>query len=331
MEATFQGAARPPSRTPKTKKPVRIIPNWPPSGAIAARIANNGNFWTHARSVGLENPWDLIIFNFQTEDPLEVNWYLQKAVGCWLVGPAGNFDFQDALTNDGKDGLIYIPRNGWRPPASFKKGSGAGTFIMGVRHSVAAILRDLSVKMPTIAYGATVMRPQDYRTIADLIDTNVVSIEIDPGLVGNGGYSPEDKAIILKHMPRIGNAKHAASIANEAVHVITHYREIPHDVLRNEYVSTVAGAIAMGVTSERVLNEKVNPTDHENWGYYYSGWVWINLLKPKGIWHLHLTQLDQQFEHPNNSTTPNAFAALKDSMRENYGKKAGTTKIPLWD
>lgn len=331
MAATFLGPARNPTRTPKMKTPARIIANWPPIGSVEARIATDGNFWTHARSVGLENPWDLIIFNFQTEDPLEVNWYLQKAVGCWRVGPAGNFGFQSSLTDDGNDGLIYIPRKGWRPPSSFKKGSGAGTFIMGVRHSAAAILRDLSVRMPTLAYGATVMRPQDYRTIADLIETNELSIDIDPGLDGNGGYRPDDKAIVLKFMPRIGNANHAASLANEAVHAITHYREIPHDWLRNEYVSTVAGATAMGVTNERVLNEKVDPARHSNWGYYYSGWVWINLLKPKGTWHLNLTQLDHKFEHPNMSTTPNAFDALKEAMHKSYGKKAGIIRIPEWD
>jgi len=312
------------------KKPKTLISEWPPKGAVATRWATDGNFWTHARAVGRANPWDLIIFNFQTEDPREVNWYLQQAVGCWRLDPTGNFKFDSSLTSDGTDGMIYVPPESWSPPARFSKGSGAGTFMTGIHHSAAAILRGLSHRMPTIRHGATTMRPRDYQTIADLIETNEISIDVNPDRGGPAGYLAEEKAIKLKFKPRIGNARHAASLANEAVHAATHYYEIPHNVLRNEYVSTVAGAVAMGLTSERVLRHFINPRRFRNWGYYYSGWVWNNLLKPRGVWTLDLEDLDEQFEHPYLSTTANPLSELKGSM-SHYEWKKEVDVIPEWE
>ncbi|GAB4511140.1 MAG: hypothetical protein Tsb0019_06310 [Roseibium sp.] len=312
------------------KKPATLIPAWPPSGAAEARWANEGNFWTHARSVGRENPWDLIIFNFQTQDPREVNWYLQQAVGCWRLDPAGNFKFDSSLTSDGEDGIIYVPPQSWTPPAHFSRGSGAGTFMAGIQNAAATILRDLSVRMPTVRYGATIMRPQDYKTVADLVENKEISIDIDPDRGSPAGYSPDDKAIRLKFFPRIGNARHAASLANEAVHAATHYHEIPHNMLRNEYVSTVAGAIAMGLTSERVLLRYINPARFKNWGYYYSGWVWNHFFKPRGIWSIDLEDLDVQFEHPFLSTTANPLSELKTAMTA-YGWKGPHDSFPQWD
>jgi len=331
MVVTFPGPARKPSPGfPKMKKPATLISTWPPKGAVEARWATEGNFWTHARSVGRKNPWDLIIFNFQTQDPKEVNWYLQQAVGCWRLDPGGNFKFDSALTNDGKDGIIYIPPPSWTPPAHFSRGSGAGKFMSGIQNAAATILRDLSVRMPALRYGATTMRPQDYRTIADLIESQEMSIDIDPDRGGPAGYSSEDKAIVLKYSPRIGNARHAASLANEAVHAATHYYEIPHNMLRNEFVSTVAGAIAMGLTSERVLLRHINPKTFKNWGYYYSGWVWNHLFRPRGIWSIDLEDLDAQFEHPFLTTTANPMSELKVAMAH-YGWKGSYDDFPQWD
>ncbi len=332
MSSIFPGAARSPAPgVPKMKKPKSLISTWPPKDAAAARWATDGNFWTHARAVGRQNPWDLIIFNFQTQDPLEVNWYLQNAVGCWRLDPSGNFKFDSSLTADGKDGIIYVPSSSWVPPAHFSKGSGAATFMAGVNNSAATILRDLSRGMPTISHGATTMRAQDYRKIAELIETNAITIDVDPDLGGRGGYLDDEKAIKLRFMPRIGNARHASTLANEAVHAATHFYEIPHNMLKNEYVSTVAGAVAMGVTSERVLRRYINPRHFKNWGYYYSGWVWLNDFKPRGGWSITLDDLDHQFEHPYLSTTANPVSELRVSMAGSYGWKGKVEIIPEWD
>jgi|GEM_PF-2117558 len=332
MTAIFLGAANSPKPgIPKMKKPTTMISEWPPKGAAEAKWATKGNFWTLARDVGRENPWDLIIFNFQTQDPLEVNWYLQNAIGCWKLDPSGNFKFESSLTTDGKGGIIYVPPPSWTPPAHFSKGSGAAIFMAGIRNSAVTILRDLSRKMPTISHGATTMRPQDYKTVADLIETREISIDVNPDKGGRGSYIDDDKAISLRFIPRLGNARHAGTLANEAVHVATHYHEISHNRLKNEYVSTVAGATAIAVTSERVLERLINPRRYAHWGYYYSGWVWLNKFKTRGIWSITLDDLDHQFEHPYLSTTANPLAEMKASMDASYGWTKEIEVIPQWD
>lgn len=308
-----------------------MIPAWPPAGAVESRWATKGNFWELSRSVGRENPWDLIIFNFQTQDPLEVNWYLHHAVGCWNLTSSGNFKFEKSVTKDGKGGIIYIPPPHWRPPSYFSKGSGAGTFVSGIQHSAVAMLRGLSGRMPTVSHGETTMLPRDYATVADLIERQEVALDVNPDLGGRGGYHDWEKRIVLRYIPRIGNARHVGTLANEAVHVATHYYEIANNRLKNEYVSTVVGSIAIGVSSERILERLIDPDRYKYWRYYYAGWVWLNYLKPSGVWRLDLDYLDQEFEHPFLSKPVNAFSALKESMDKSYGWAAKVEDIPEWD
>jgi hypothetical protein len=49
---------------------------------------------------------ELIRFNFMTNDPDEVNWYLHYHTGCNKVSPSGN---NWMFSNSAKPGLIYIP------------------------------------------------------------------------------------------------------------------------------------------------------------------------------------------------------------------------------
>lgn len=49
---------------------------------------------------------DLIWFNFQTNDPAEVNWYLRNHTGCSKVSPSGN---NWMFSNSANPGIIYIP------------------------------------------------------------------------------------------------------------------------------------------------------------------------------------------------------------------------------
>jgi hypothetical protein len=54
-------------------------------------------------SVGVK---ELIYFNFMTNDPDEVNWYLKNYVGCIKVSPSGN---NWMFSNGANPGVIYIP------------------------------------------------------------------------------------------------------------------------------------------------------------------------------------------------------------------------------
>jgi hypothetical protein len=49
---------------------------------------------------------ELIFFNFLTNDPDEVNWYLRHHTGCKKVSPSGN---NWMFSNSASPGIIYIP------------------------------------------------------------------------------------------------------------------------------------------------------------------------------------------------------------------------------
>ena len=57
--------------------------------------------------------WDLIWFNFRTDEPRETNWYMHHYVGCWRSNDGKNFSFRDA-----DPGIVYMPPLGYRRPAT---------------------------------------------------------------------------------------------------------------------------------------------------------------------------------------------------------------------
>src|ERR671917_594000 len=86
-----------PSFTPLWKKPRKMIAAWPPLEAAGFYdVADTDNWGTAAGRNGLPDAWDLIIFNFRTDSPEEVNWYLNHIVGCIHSNDGKNFSFRGA-------------------------------------------------------------------------------------------------------------------------------------------------------------------------------------------------------------------------------------------
>jgi hypothetical protein len=71
---------------------------------------------------------DLVYFNFRTNIPEEVNWYLRRNVGCIWPSPSGwNWTFEDA-----RPGIIYLPlsKADLRPRKKKKKGTITSPFAL---------------------------------------------------------------------------------------------------------------------------------------------------------------------------------------------------------
>jgi hypothetical protein len=62
---------------------------------------------------GVTDVWDLIWFNFDTDEPREVNWYMPYYVGCWQSNDGKNFSFRDA-----DPGIVYMLPLGYKRPAT---------------------------------------------------------------------------------------------------------------------------------------------------------------------------------------------------------------------
>jgi hypothetical protein len=87
---------RPQSPLPETFKPANGKPY---------KVKDGDSWDSVAKANGLK-VWDLIVYNFQTTDPREVNWYLNKRVGCKLPTANGrNWRFSSSAS----PGMIYVP------------------------------------------------------------------------------------------------------------------------------------------------------------------------------------------------------------------------------
>jgi LysM domain len=84
-----------------------LPPNYRPRGGIPYRVQNGDNWWSVADRLGMPVA-ALIRFNFNTQEPKHVNYYLKHNVGCKVVSPDGkNYSFRDA-----SPGIIYVPGPG---------------------------------------------------------------------------------------------------------------------------------------------------------------------------------------------------------------------------
>lgn len=89
-------------REPNNPLPADFVPD----GAVATHRVSDGEDWASIASQYNVKVNDLIYFNFHTNDPDEVNWYLRRTVGC-NVSNNGGVDW--AFSSSADPGVIYIP------------------------------------------------------------------------------------------------------------------------------------------------------------------------------------------------------------------------------
>jgi hypothetical protein len=85
----------PAGREQRPLNPVQKRGLWPPKNGRKMEVLNTDTWWTVAARLGME-PWALVMFNFDTHVPEEVNWYLRELVGCWRITEHRNYTFQDS-------------------------------------------------------------------------------------------------------------------------------------------------------------------------------------------------------------------------------------------
>jgi hypothetical protein len=89
-------------RAPLDPLPVDFVPE----GSVATHRVTDGEDWASvAAQYNVKVP-DLIYFNFHTNDPEEVNWYLRRNTGCNV---SNDGDQNWAFSSSADPGLIYIP------------------------------------------------------------------------------------------------------------------------------------------------------------------------------------------------------------------------------
>jgi hypothetical protein len=90
----------------------RVPSEWPPETGREYPVLDTDDWWKIAAREHID-PWVLILFNFDTTVPEEVNWYLRELVGCRHTKDGRNYTFFNADKSKGK---IYLPPVPPSPP-----------------------------------------------------------------------------------------------------------------------------------------------------------------------------------------------------------------------
>ncbi len=201
----------------------REIVQWPPAdhiGQVDVSMVGT-NWWNLANRFGYENPWDLIIYNFRTEDPREVNWYLEQFVGCY-IHDGDNYLFADAAP-----GFIYLPPPHWRPGGGFKRASGRRDYSRYIPRLTASRLRKAAHVCPTFRCSSGgFFGPSALREFASQIENGKVNVTVMPemrwanwiALYAYDSSGGKKNTLLLSQEPDIGGTASTAALVHEAVH-----------------------------------------------------------------------------------------------------------------
>ena len=191
---------------------------WPPKGHIKAhRVTNKDNWWELANHYGRTDPWDIIKYNFETDNPKEVNWFLRELVGCKTSKDGSNYSFNSL----DKPGLIYIPPAGWTPGSTPVKPTPGGYIPTAddeaLRRSVLNVLGDPNLKEVNFRYRGHRVDWPLLIAVANRIIDRKMGIRYDPSIGSSGEYDPVDNVIFFR-FKFAGSDTRRALVVHEAVH-----------------------------------------------------------------------------------------------------------------
>lgn len=208
---------------PKPKYKPAFVPRWTASPDLRAwppvpfrdvyPVGNRaGANWQTVASNWSVDVADLIWFNFGTNDPRRINWYLHYYVGCHKSNDGKNFSFREA-----DPGLIYIPPDNWKRPET----------VPSLNKEVAGILGPLVAHFPRdVALSGVHITRGDFAAVVHAIRTGRISVVHQSSLPEAAMYLPQrfgftpENSIVLKELP-VSTPLVRNLLVHEAVHAIS--------------------------------------------------------------------------------------------------------------
>jgi hypothetical protein len=173
---------------PIGKPPLKPLPaNYIPPGAPDRYKVQDGDDWGKVAALFKMDTQALIRFNFNTNDPAEVNWYLERNVGCKDKDKNGlNWKFSSRA----QPGFIYFPRVPFQPILTTYTYSAATLSWIDPKMGLAEV--DIPNKTYYLSRSAIIERGVSYR-FANFLEATVDVLPTSTGPMpvtfGNLGFT----------------------------------------------------------------------------------------------------------------------------------------------
>jgi hypothetical protein len=316
MVASTPAPSKPPSFKPLWKAPKQPISNWPPHGANSAyRVQDADNWGTVASLHKFPDPWDIIIFNFRTDNPEEVNWYMHHYIGCTESNDGKNFSFRGAEFRQ-----IYIPTHDWLPEREFKRGS------FNYRLIAKAVVRDLDSIIPRLKglkYGRYILTPFHYRELQDKIRSGQLLVRFDPMMKNHGLYQ-NSNVLSLKYY-RPGAFYDKTVLVHELAHAVFDLESYEATGLDLEITARAMAGIYIygynGAWFEKKVLAGTMKKDPWASAIHFIGYVMWKHFRDRHLIDLH--ELDRLFWDPIYAVDDNPLLRLANSVRLHPGYNFG--------
>lgn len=243
---------------PYLKKPV-VEPVFPPKGyAKRVEVTGADDWWILAAMNGRSDPWDLIVYNFQTRNADEVNWCLHHLLGCRKeTKDHKNYDFGKPCT---QKQYVYIPASSWTPPTSEDEDAWALC-----RQTInSSIVTSMHVSLAGLGLSIS---GHDFSKIGYLLNTKRITARLNRSHPHAAEYVPADDEIILSSLGT--TPVDLSYIVHEAVHASFDYRR-GHGV----YTRIIQEECLAYVVQMLYLQKTLSKTWPSYWGEFKAKATW---------------------------------------------------------
>lgn len=308
--------------TPKWKLEAGFSPRWSPSPALAdwpppAYRARHkvklGESWLSVAMTHLvPDVWDLIYFNFATEDSLKVNWYMRHYIGCWAAAPDDkNFMF----TSYDDPGYVYIP------PYGYARHTG-----LPFQAMVLSQLEKAVPHFPHVVFDGFHIGPTGLKAVLDAMRDGRISVEHDPTLPFTTPANYQSR----KNRMRVRSAsltawKERVILVHEAVHAVVDYRKYRLYGWQNEFLAYTTHAVWGRAANDALAEARVGPQLMSS-DIWHHAFILARYLRGTGAKTLKVEALDTLLpDYRDPTRTLNPVAGLKHAIAAHpeYADTAG--------
>jgi hypothetical protein len=292
--------------------PSPALPRWPPVAYRARyRVRLGDNWLSIAHDNLVADAWDLIFFNFGTEDPRAVNWYLRHYVGCWAAAPDGrNF----AFTDHDDPGFVYVPPHGYARGTDMT-GLVLSQLEKSALHFPYLILKDFHINLNGLGKVMTAMRQ------GRMAATHVPALDT-PAEYRPGSDKAPGPAIALRSAA-IASWLSRTIVVHEAVHAIVDCNRFDIRVWQNEFlayaVEALWGRAEDNAKAERMVSPALADPDITHNAYVLAHYLRGAGKMFYGQFIMRVKDVDAMLpDYRDPSRRLNPFANMLDAIKRNY-------------